>query len=94
MGIITASAFIESVEDDTLVSEMMTEKIYSVPQYDDVHIAARIMRNHNIHHVVVPHEQKVSGILSSFDLLKLVEEHRFVMKNPPPESKRGANKRG
>jgi len=88
VGIITSSDFIESVADESLVSEVMTEKIYSVPQYDDVHIAARIMRNHNIHHVVVTHEQKVSGILSSFDLLKLVEEHRFVMKNPPPESKK------
>ena len=41
------------------------------------------MRNHRIHHVVVTHEKKVVGILSAFDLLKLVEDHRFVMKSAP-----------
>lgn len=93
IGIITSSDFMESVADETLVSDVMTEKVYSVPRYDDVHVAARIMRNHKIHHVVVTHEQKVSGIISSFDLLELVEEHRFMMKNPPPESRRRAAKR-
>ena len=93
VGIITSSDVMESVDDETLVSDVMTEKVYSVPRYDDVHVAARIMRNHKIHHVVVTHEQKVSGIISSFDLLELVEEHRFMMKNSPPESKRRAAKR-
>ena len=36
--------------------------------------------NHKVNHVVVTHEKKIVGILSSFDLLKLVEEHRFTMK--------------
>ena len=85
--------FLDSVGNDTLVSEIMTEKVYNVSQYDDAHMAARVMRNHDIHHVVVTHEKKVAGILSSFDLLRLVEEHRFVMKNPPPESKRKSGKR-
>lgn len=93
VGIITASDFVEAVDDETLVSEVMTEKVYSVPSYEDVHVAARIMRNHKIHHVVVTHEQKVSGIISSFDLLELVEEHRFMMKNPPPQSRKRAVKR-
>ena len=92
VGIISTSDLVDSVADDTPVSEIMTEKVYSVPQYDDVHIAARVMRNHGIHHVIVTHEKKVSGILSTFDLLQLVEDHRFVMKNPPPESKRHAGK--
>ena len=71
----------------------MTEKIYAVPQYDDVSIAARVMRNHKIHHVVVTHEQKVVGMLSAFDLLKLVEGHRYVAKNAPTQSKRKGSKR-
>ena len=61
----------------------------TVPQYGDPSLAARIMRNHKIHHVIVTHEQKVVGIISSFDLLKLVEDHRYVMKNPPTPKKRG-----
>ncbi len=65
----------------------MTQKVYTVPQYADPSLAARIMRKHKIHHVVVTHEKKVVGIISSFDLLKLVEEHRFVMKNAPDTPK-------
>ena len=51
------------------------------------------MRNHHIHHLVVTHEQKVVGMISAFDLLKLVESHRFVAKNPPTSSKRRGSKR-
>ena len=71
----------------------MTEKVYTVPKYDDVSTAARVMRNHHIHRVVVTHEQAVVGVLSSFDLLKLVEGHRFVAKNAPTPSKRKGSKR-
>ncbi len=38
------------------------------------------MRKHKIHHVVVTHEQEVVGIISSFDLLELVENRRFEAK--------------
>jgi hypothetical protein len=32
---------------------------------------------------VVTHEKKVVGLISSFDLMKLVEGKRFTMKNAP-----------
>jgi signal-transduction protein with cAMP-binding, CBS, and nucleotidyltransferase domain len=50
------------------------------------------MRNHNLHHVVVTDEKKIVGLLSSFDFLRLIEEHRFVMKNAPTESTRHGKK--
>ncbi|MGI9591463.1 MAG: CBS domain-containing protein [Myxococcota bacterium] len=81
------------LKDGTPVSQVMTEKVYTVPLYEKVSIAARVMRNHQIHRVVVTHEGKVEGMLSAFDLLALVEEHRFVMKNPPTPKKRGGNER-
>ena len=81
------------IKDGTPVSQVMTEKVYTVPLYEKVSIAARVMRNHQIHRVVVTHEGKVEGILSAFDLLALVEEHRFVMKNPPTPKKRRGNER-
>lgn len=92
VGIITTSDLAKGHEDGTPVSQIMPEKVYSVPAYSDVHIAARIMRNHHIHHLVVTHENEIVGVLSSFDLLQLVEDHRFVYKNPPSDDKRG-NKR-
>ena len=70
----------------TPVKKFMTDKVYTVAKYDGTHIAARVMRNHKIHHVVVTHEKKIAGIVSAFDLLKLVEDHRFTMKNPPSTS--------
>jgi len=93
VGIVSATDLVESLKPDSPVSTIMTEKVYTVPKYDDVSIAARIMRNHKIHHVVVTHEQKVVGMISSFDLLALVESHRWVAKNPPSESTRKKPKR-
>ncbi len=93
VGIVSSSDLLDDVSDSKPVSQLMTEKVYVVPQYSDVHVAARVMRNHKIHHVVVTHENAVVGILSSFDLLKLVEDHRFTMKNPPTGSSRKKGRR-
>ena len=81
VGMITATDLLEDVPEDTLIGRIVDPKVYSIPRYDGTHIAARIMRNHKIHHLVVTEEGKIVGILSSFDLLKLVEDHRFKMTN-------------
>ena len=88
VGVVTSNDLLEDVTDDMLLRDIVGQKIYTVPRYDGVHIAARLMRNHKIHHVVVTHEQRVVGVLSAFDLLKLVEDHRFKMKNASTPSKR------
>ena len=80
VGIVSSKDLSEKHKDTTPVSSIMTEKIYCIPQYNAVHQAARLMRNHKIHHVLVTHEKELVGILSSFDLLKLVEEHRYALK--------------
>lgn len=88
VGMLTANDFLTDHADGTPVSQFMARKVYTVPRYSDASLPARIMRNHGIHHVVVTHEHRVVGVVSSFDLLKLVEDHRFVMKNPPGTSSR------
>ena len=93
IGIISATDLTSDLNPQSPISSIMTKKVYTVPQYDDTSIAARVMRNHKIHRVVVTHEKKVVGMLSAFDLLKLVEGHRFVAKNAPTESTRKAAKR-
>lgn len=93
VGIVSTTDLVPSLKPESPISKIMTEKVYTVPKYDDVSVAARIMRNHKIHRVVVTHEQKVVGVLSAFDLLQLVENHRFVAKNPPSESRRKGSKR-
>jgi len=93
VGIVSTTDLAAELKPSSPISEIMTEKVYTVPQYDDVSIAARVMRNHHIHRVVVTHEQKVVGVLTAFDLLKLVEGRRFAAKNAPTESKRKGAKR-
>ena len=87
LGIVSVTDLGAKVKADKPVSQVMSPEVLTVPAYDDVHVAARVMRNHRIHHVVVTHEQKVVGILGTFDLLRLVEDHRFVMKNAPTPSR-------
>lgn len=93
IGMVTASDLLTDRADSVPVSDFMSKNVLTVPKYGDVSLAARVMRNHKIHHVVVTEENKVVGLVSSFDLLRLVEDHRFVMKNPPTESKKKGGKR-
>ena len=81
VGIVTTADLARRVKDESPVSRIMSSNVTVVPAYNNVDVAARIMRKRKIHHVVVTHEKKVVGIISSFDLLKLVEERRFISKD-------------
>jgi signal-transduction protein with cAMP-binding, CBS, and nucleotidyltransferase domain len=93
VGIVTAKDLIKDIAEETPLSRVMTQDLHTIPLYADVYIAARMMRNKKIHHLLVTDEQKLVGIISSFDLLKLVEDHRFVMKNPPTPSKKASRRK-
>lgn len=88
IGMVTASDFLDDHPDGAPVSGVMSEPVLTVPLYDGPHVAARIMRNHHVHHVVVTEGNKVVGILSAYDLLRLVEDHRFTAKPGPTPSKK------
>ncbi len=92
LGIVTATDLVDGHgrPDGAPVSTMMSTAPYTVPLRDGPHVAARIMRNHHLHHVVVVDDHQVVGILSTFDLLRLVEDHRFQAKNPPTPARRAA----
>ena len=93
IGIVSSTDLVRELKPGSPISQVMTEKVYTVPQYDDTSIAARVMRNHKIHRVVVTHEKQVVGMLSAFDLLELVESHRYVAKKAPTPSKHKGGKR-
>lgn len=88
VGIVSLTDLARDLKPGSPVSSIMTERVYTIPQYNDASAAARLMRNQHIHHIVVTHEKKIVGMLSAFDLLKLVEEHRYVAKNAPARNKR------
>jgi CBS domain-containing protein len=87
VGIISASDLLGDVSDNAKVSEYMTKRVYCIPEYNDVSAAARVMRKHHIHHVVVTNDKQVCGIISAFDLLALIEDKRFTAKNAPTPKK-------
>ena len=93
LGIITSTDLIRRLKDDTPCSRLMGDRVYAVPAYNDVSVAARIMRKRKIHHVVVTNEKRVIGLVSSFDLLKLVDGKRFQLKQAPSPSRKSRNVR-
>ena len=88
VGIISSTDLAQDLKPGSPVSTIMTERVYTIPQYNDSRAAARLMRNHSIHHVVVTHEKSIVGMLSAFDLLSLVEEHRYVCRNKKKKKKK------
>ena len=88
VGIVTTTDLVEGVKPGTPIKYVMTEEVRKVPAYNDANVAARIMRRNKIHHVVVTHEKTVVGIISSMDLLRLVEGRSFVAKDATNNSKR------
>ncbi len=95
VGIITATDLLGDHAENQPISQFMSKKVFTIPSTSDVSLAARIMRKHHIHHVVVTDKNAVVGMISAYDLLQLVEDHRFVMKNPPDVSqkKKGGQRR-
>jgi len=84
IGIITSTDLSRRrLKDETPISRIMTKEVKTIPAYNDASAAARAMRRGKMHHLIVTHEKQVVGIVSTFDLLKLVEDHRFVMKGAP-----------
>jgi CBS domain-containing protein len=73
-GIITAADLARRWKDETPVKRAMTANVLTVSAAADVSEAARIMRQNRIHHVVVVEGKQAVGMVSSFDLLKLIED--------------------
>jgi CBS domain-containing protein len=94
LGIITATDLLDGHgrPDAAPVSSIMSAAPLTVPEGEGPHIAARVMRNHHVHHVLVVRDKRVTGMLSTFDLLRLVEDHRYVAKNPPTAARQATGR--
>ena len=93
LGIVTSSDLLRRHKDESPCSRIMSDGVLAVPAYNEVSVAARVMRKHRIHHVVVTKEKKVVGMISSFDLLKLVDGNRFQLRQAPTPA-RNKKRRG
>lgn len=74
LGIVTTADVARRFEDDTPVRHVMSVNVVTVGATDSAGKAARLMRERRIHHLVVVDGSKAVGIVSSYDLLSLVEE--------------------
>jgi CBS domain-containing protein len=81
LGIVTATDLIDAPHDEMDVVDIMTSEVVTVPQGDAVSVAARVMRTRRLHHLLVTDEDEIVGILSSFDLLKVVEDRGFRVRS-------------
>lgn len=88
LGIITSSDLGRGLKGSTPVSSILQPHVFQVPAYNDISVAAKVMRKHKIHHLLVTHEASIVGIISSFDLLQLIDQQRFTMHNPPDAKQR------
>lgn len=77
IGIITATDLIDAPHGDMEVADLMSQEVVTVPQEHTVSDAARLMRSKRLHHLLVTSEDEVVGIISSFDLLRVIENNGF-----------------
>ena len=63
LGIVTSADLSAKLKGETPASRIMSNHLHCVPAYNGVQVAARIMRKHKIHHVVVTHEKRVVGFV-------------------------------
>ncbi len=73
VGIITADDLMIDYDDVLPISRVMTSPVHTLEPDADVSEAAHLMREHRHHHVVVVHQGRVVGIVSSLDLLRVIE---------------------
>ena len=74
VGIVTATDLLQGHSDQTLAETAMAAPVATVSRYDAPKVAAQLMRAHHLHHVVVTQAEEIVGIVSSFDLLRLISE--------------------
>ena len=75
VGIVSTLDLVPALDGGAHISTIMADKVDTIAEDSEVSTAARLMRTHQIHHLVVIYDQKVVGMLSAFDLLKLVEDY-------------------
>ena len=74
VGMITSTDLVPGFSAKIPVSRIMSTHVYTVTPQADVRTAAQMMRQYGVHHLVVTDGEKVVGVLSSLDLLRLLAE--------------------
>jgi CBS domain-containing protein len=73
VGIVSSEDLVRGHELTLPVSRVMTSPVHTLPPEAETRAAVILMRKHRHHHVVVLEGQKIVGMVSSLDLLALLE---------------------
>lgn len=74
VGIVTSADLVEEWPQGEPVATIMSRSVRLVDSDAPVAVAAELMRNESIHHLVVMDQNGIAGILTSFDLLAALVE--------------------
>lgn len=77
VGMISQSDILKVNNEFSQIHNHMHKGVISIPGYSNVQEAAHLMRKHHIHHLVVTHEKQLIGIISSYDLIELIESRQY-----------------
>jgi CBS domain-containing protein len=70
LGMVTSSDLLSELPGEVSLAEIMATEVVYVSPDDPLPRAAQLMRDHDIHHVVVVQDGCIVGIVSAFDLIK------------------------
>lgn len=87
VGIISQSDVLKIDNEFSQIHNHMTKKVITISSYANAQEAAHLMRKHHIHHLAVTHEKQLIGIISSYDLIKLVESRSYKFSDVTPIKK-------
>lgn len=73
-GIVTATDLRGQTDESIKAEDIMTKNVHVVSPELSAQAAAKMMLQHEIHHLVVMHEGVVVGMLSALDFVRLVAE--------------------
>ena len=73
VGILTATDLVTDYDDVLPVARIMTSPVHTIRPGAKAAEAAHLMRKHGHHHLVVVEGDRVVGILSSLDLLRVID---------------------
>lgn len=82
LGIVTSEDLVTDYPLTLPVSRVMSAPVLTLPPDADASEAASTMREQACHHIVVTKKNRVVGIVSSFDLLKLIERESVSASQP------------
>lgn len=75
-GIITRYDLCGILNESTPVTEIMSDQVQEIHPDSSAFRAANLMTDHGIHHLVVKDHDRIVGIISTMDFVRLVSEKK------------------